>query len=273
MTFRPFLSVLRRALVLVAAGVLAMDAAAAGPRGQGMPVSVVFELFTSQGCSSCPPADALFHAMRKEPGILTLSLPVTIWDHLGWKDTLAKTTFSGRQKGYAYARGDRQIYTPQAVVNGVIHAVGSDRKALDDARQRSVMQTGVLAIAPVLKRKGELWSVHLPDSPLGRPAPPEAPQAGASERRHVHAGAVFVMIFEREQAVEIGRGENTGRTIRYGNIVRSIDKIGEYTGAAASFDLPAAARSDAAQGFAVIIQAGTDKHPGAIVGAVESPRD
>ena len=245
----------------------------AGPGEKHSPVSVVYELFTSQGCSSCPPADALFNILRRQPGVLALSFPVTIWDHLGWKDTLAQHAFSHRQKGYAYARGDRQIYTPQAVINGVMHSVGSDRKALDEARTRSVLETGVLAIMPKLRSLPDgNWSVMLPDSPLGRPAPFEAPQAAASERLHEHAGAVYLLTFERERSVEIRKGENTGRTIRYANAVRSITQIGDYNGAAQQIDLPALARSTAEESFAILVQAGTTKRPGAIIGAVEAPR-
>lgn len=262
----------RRSVIGAAALIALSGSAVAGPGGKGLPVSVVYELFSSQGCSSCPPADMLFSSLRKEQGVLALSLPVTIWDHLGWKDTLAKVVYSKRQKGYSHARGDRQIYTPQAVVNGVIHCVGSDQRALEDARTRSVLQPGVLAITPILRFKNERWLVQLPDSPLGRPAPAEAPQAGASERQHLHAGNVMLFTFEREHQVEIGKGENGGRTIRYGNIVNAITLIGEYTGASTSFELPVGTRADETVGFAVLVQSGTERRPGAIVGAVESPR-
>lgn len=263
----------RRSLLAGLAVVATGGESFAGKKEQSARITAVFELFTSQGCSSCPPADMLFNTLRKQPGVLALSLPVTIWDHLGWKDTLAQPAFSMRQKGYAYSRGDRQIYTPQAVVNGVMHCVGSDQKALDEARTRSVLQPGVLALMPTLKGgDGVPWSVHLPDSPLGRPAPMEAPQAGATERQHVHAGSIVIVTFDRERTVEINKGENNGRTIKYSNAVRSITRIGDYMGAAAQFDLPAFARVTADESFAVLVQAGTEKKPGAIIGAVEAPR-
>ena len=238
----------------------------------GLPVHAVYELFTSQGCSSCPPADMLFHTLRNEPGVLALSLPVTIWDHLGWKDTLAQTVFSGRQKGYAKARGDRQIYTPQVVINGVTHCVGSDRKAIEAARTGSNTHVGVQALTPILLEGDGRWAVRVPDSPLGRPAQPEPAQAGASLRRSVHAGSVVLVTYSREATVDIKRGENGGRTIRYGNIVRSISLVGEYTGADATFELPERLRADSAESFAVLVQGGSEKQPGPIIGAVEAPR-
>jgi hypothetical protein len=93
----------------------------------------VIELFTSQGCSSCPAADRLLGELSRDHTLVTLSLSVEYWDYLGWKDTLALPSHTKRQKGYAKSRGDRQLYTPQAVINGVAHAVGSDRTAIDRA--------------------------------------------------------------------------------------------------------------------------------------------
>src|ERR687884_289212 len=86
----------------------------------------VVELFTSQGCSSCPPADAMLGELARRPDVIALSLPVDYWDYLGWKDTLAQPAFSARQRAYAGARGDRQVYTPQVIVNGATPCVGSD---------------------------------------------------------------------------------------------------------------------------------------------------
>src|SRR6185312_7780363 len=86
----------------------------------------VVELFTSQGCSSCPPADQVIGDLSNDPSIIALSMPIDYWDYLGWKDTLADSRFSARQKAYSQMRGDRDIYTPQAVVNGATQVIGSD---------------------------------------------------------------------------------------------------------------------------------------------------
>src|ERR1700761_4768947 len=101
-------------------------AAAAEPRA-------VVELFTSQGCSSCPPADKVIGELAKDPSVIALSMPIDYWDYLGWKDTLADSGFSARQKAYSKARGDREVYPPQAIINGSAHVVGSDRDGIENA--------------------------------------------------------------------------------------------------------------------------------------------
>src|ERR1700758_3970273 len=93
----------------------------------------VVELFTSQGCSSCPPADKIIGELAKDPSVIALSLPIDYWDYLGWKDTLADSRFSARQKAYSRMRGDRDVYTPQAIVNGSVQAIGSDRTSIERA--------------------------------------------------------------------------------------------------------------------------------------------
>src|SRR5438034_10875486 len=93
----------------------------------------VIELFTSQGCSSCPPADRLVGELARDPSIVAMSLPIDYWDYLGWKDTLSNPRHTARQRGYARIRGDREVYTPQAVINGAAHALGSDKAAIDAA--------------------------------------------------------------------------------------------------------------------------------------------
>src|SRR3989440_1108156 len=93
----------------------------------------VVELFTSQGCSSCPPADRILGELAQDPSIIALSMPIDYWDYLGWKDTLADARFSARQRAYSRVRGDREVYTPQLVVNGAVHVVGSDRESIQIA--------------------------------------------------------------------------------------------------------------------------------------------
>src|SRR5271169_6656660 len=91
----------------------------------------LLELFTSQGCSSCPAADKLLGDLAADPSLIALSLPIDYWDYLGWKDTLASPGDSARQRAYAHVRGDRQVYTPQIVVNGAMHVLGSDQSAVE----------------------------------------------------------------------------------------------------------------------------------------------
>src|SRR6187455_3306901 len=97
----------------------------------------VIELFTSQGCSSCPAADKLLGELAADPSLVSISVPIEYWDYLGWKDTLADPRNSARQKGYAHVRGDGQVYTPQVVVNGSMHVLGSDKAAIEHAIKQS----------------------------------------------------------------------------------------------------------------------------------------
>src|SRR5437868_2138610 len=108
----------------IASAMLTAAVVTAEPRG-------VIELFTSQGCSSCPPADKLAGELARDPSLIVLSLPVDYWDYLGWKDTLALPGHTNRQRAYSKARGDREAYTPQVVVNGVMHVLGSYKTAIE----------------------------------------------------------------------------------------------------------------------------------------------
>src|SRR5947207_9771054 len=108
------------------------------PSKVGIEPKAVFELFTSQGCSSCPNADALLARLAARDDVIALSLPVDYWDYLGWKDTLASPKFAERQRAYAQARGDGAIYTPQAVVNGLVHVNGADEGSI----KRTMEKTG-----------------------------------------------------------------------------------------------------------------------------------
>src|SRR6201996_6803280 len=106
----------------------------------------VVELFTSQGCSSCPPADKVIGELAKDPSIIALSMPIDYWDYLGWKDTLADAKFTARQKAYSKARGDREVYQPQAVVNGETHVIGSDRESIETAIGATNKTDGVMSV-------------------------------------------------------------------------------------------------------------------------------
>ena len=125
------------ALAAASAGALVVGSASTANAGKASntaatPVTVI-ELFTSQGCSSCPTADALLESYADRPDVVALTLPVDYWDYLGWKDTLASPKFSARQRTYAKARGDGRVYTPQVVINGLQHAVGSSATDIDRA--------------------------------------------------------------------------------------------------------------------------------------------
>ena len=116
-------------------------------RAQAEPRAVI-ELFTSQGCSSCPAADKLLGELAADPSLVPISVPIDYWDYLGWKDTLADPRNTARQKAYAHVRGDGQIYTPQVVVNGSVHALGSDKSAIEQAIAKS-RKNGAMSLPPV----------------------------------------------------------------------------------------------------------------------------
>jgi hypothetical protein len=231
-------------LAILFAAATGSNAAAAQPRA-------VIELFTSQGCSSCPPADELFAKMANDPEVITLSLPVDYWDRLGWKDTFAKHAFTQRQSAYASVRGDGQVYTPQAVVNGKRHMVGSRRSGIDKA----VKETSASLRVPLsAKRKATEIIVT----------------AGAVSNNRAARGTIVLMPILHARQVAIGRGENANRKVLYTNIVRDIIPIGTWNGRAAEIKIPAA-QFENYDGVVVLLQAGTIAKPGAIIGAARTP--
>jgi hypothetical protein len=227
----------------------AMPAAAQTAGGETR-LRAVVELYTSQGCSSCPPADRLMAELAKDPGLIVLSLPVDYWDYLGWRDTLAHGSFTYRQRAYSAIRGDRQVYTPQAVINGAAHAVGSDRAQIEKAASATRGQGGVLSADIRISRGDGGMSVQCPSKAL---------EAGA--------GQLWAMPFVRERVVQIGRGENGGRSVTYVNIVRGLSRIGECRGEATSVAVPAASLTDDADGIVVLLQSGNEKKPGPVMAA------
>lgn len=221
-------------------------AALFGGNAQASPRAVI-ELFTSQGCSSCPPADRLFAKLARDPDVITLSLPVDYWDRLGWKDTFAKHAFTERQAAYASVRGDGQVYTPQAVVNGTVHAVGSQRSAIDAA----VAEAAASLVVPL--------SVE-------RAAGDIVVSVGAAESGGASQGTVVVLPFLYSRDVAIGRGENARHKVTYTNIVRDIEPIADWTGKPITRTLPLA-RYKAYDGVVVLLQAGSPGSPGVVLGA------
>jgi len=231
-------------------GLLLAAVMTAGLSGSaGAEPRTVVELFTSQGCSSCPAADKLLGELAKDPSIIALSLPVDYWDYLGWKDTLASPLHTAKQRAYSRARGDREIYTPQAVVNGVIPVVGSHKSEIDDA----ISQTRAKAMSlPVqLNASGDKLTVSVPDA-----------KDGAAK------GEVWIYGVTGAAPVAIGRGENAGRKITYYNVARKWVKLGDWTGKAASWTIPTdQIRSDGVDGAAAILQSGSADKPGLMLGA------
>jgi hypothetical protein len=235
---------------LVAVGCLFASPAWAGES----PRSVV-ELFTSQGCSSCPPADRLASELAREERVLVLTLPVDYWDYLGWKDTLASPAHSARQRAYAMARGDRKVFTPQIVVNGRESTVGGDRKAVEAAIARAEGAGGL--VLPV--------ALEIED---GRVEVEVAAPRGPLKERH---GEVWAFAIQKSRPVEIGKGENAGRHVVYANVVRHMTRLGAWEGAPAKFEIAAdEVMSQDSDGVAVLVQTGNGGQPGDVLGAARA---
>jgi hypothetical protein len=237
----------RRALL---PGLLAAVASVAiGAVQAGAEPRAVVELFTSQGCSSCPPADRLLGELARDPSIVAMSMPIDYWDYIGWKDTLAKPRHAARQRFYAKTRGDGDVFTPQVVVNGLVHAVGSDKAAIEQAIAESRRDGATLSL-PV--------KLSIADGKLNVDVLAATPEAASGE--------VWLCALGKAIPVTIGRGENSGRTVTYHNVVRRWVKLGDWTGAARTFSVPVA-DLQGADAAAVIVQAGTADHPGTMLGA------
>jgi hypothetical protein len=225
----------------------------AEPRESDASPKAVVELFTSQGCSSCPPADRLLTALARNPGMIAVSFPVDYWDYIGWKDTLATPGFTARQKAYASARGDGHVYTPQIVVDGRADVVGSDKDEVELAIDGNKGRDGALSVPLRLKDAAGILHIEI--------------GAGTGDLARTAAG-VFILRVAHTRTVTIERGENKGRSITYTNVVRAMRKIGDWHGEAASFEVTELKADD--EGYVVLLQQGTLDQPGTIFAAAKS---
>jgi hypothetical protein len=213
----------------------------------------VVELFTSQGCSSCPPADQIIGELAKDPSVIALSLPIDYWDYLGWKDTLADSRFSARQKAYSHMRGEREVYTPQVVVNGSAHVIGSDRAGIDSAIDDTKKADGVMSVPVSMTLAGKEINISVA-------APSKGPATGHGE--------VWICSISKSVPITIGRGENRGREITYHNVVRNVLKVGDWNGASGSWTVPLENISREGVDAAVVyVQDGNRDKPGPMLGA------
>jgi hypothetical protein len=174
---------------------------------------VVVELFTSQGCSSCPPADAFMAELVQDPGVIALALHVDYWDYIGWADSFADPAFTERQKTYARVIGSRTIYTPQMVVGGLDRVEGNDPEAVWALiRAHQMVDRGVTITA---RREGDRLVIELVAVPP------------------LTEGAEVVLVrYVPEEVVTIERGENAGHTVTYRNIVTDWQTVGAWPGTA-----------------------------------------
>lgn len=214
------------------------------------PVRAVIELFTSQGCSSCPPADALLKKYAQDPSIIALSFPVDYWDYLGWKDTFASPRNSDRQRSYAKARGDGAIYTPQAVVNGVAHANGSSKSEIEGAIDATSKAASLQKVPIRFWQESNTMNIAV---------------GAATTDQDVREATIWLGVVQTAGTVDIKKGENTGQSLVYTNVVRDITPIGLWKGQALKIQIPRGAVMLAeTQKSVVLIQEGRS---GPIVGA------
>lgn len=209
---------LRQAWLIPLFGIV-MAAAGTAKAGSDHPV---IELFTSQGCSSCPAADRLFKSYADRNDIVALSYNVDYWDYLGWKDTLARPEFSERQRAYASQRGDGSVYTPQVVVNGLAHAVGSRAEQVKRALAKThATLTGRHVAIEVEQPASDLLVINV----AATATPPEKP------------ATIWIASVRPEVTVKIRRGENRGKSITYHNVVRELSAVGMWSGSQTTLKL------------------------------------
>jgi hypothetical protein len=237
-------------LLLAGFSALPAGAHAGGPKA-------VLELFTSQGCSSCPPADKLLGSYANRGDVIALSFSVDIWDYLGWTDTLASHENTERQRDYARKFGDSQVYTPQMIVNGVTHVVGSHAGPIDKAIRDSEMAGGLPVPVSIALADG---AVNIEVGAAGGPWPMR--------------GTLWLVLFDKSRTVKIGKGENDGRTITYRNVVRKMQRLQMWKGKSISLSMPQAELYESGvDGCAVILQTEADGGaPGTILGAAMASR-
>jgi len=246
---RPFCRADRGLLRGAAAGLVGVFAVMASATSLQADPRAVVELFTSQGCSSCPPADKILGELAKDPSLVALSLPIDYWDYLGWKDTLADSRFSARQKAYSHMRGDREVYTPQVVVNGVTHVLGSNRTSIETAVASTQARQGIMNVPVRVTRDGGHLNVSV--------------AASASQR-----GEVWICAISKAVPITISRGENRGHQVVYHNVVRNVLKVGDWNGAAGNWTVPLEnIARDGIDAAAVYVQNGNREHPGPMLGA------
>jgi hypothetical protein len=228
MSKRPAVSAARRIPHSAAALIAFFLALGAGhPQAADASHPAVVELFQSQGCSSCPPANANLNALSGRADVLALSFSVTYWDSLGWKDTFAKGQFTDRQYQYAHAMHRDNVYTPQVVVNGAIAGVGAERGEIE-----ALMRQAERAGGPAIAISG--GSVEI----------------GAARGQ---AADVWLVRYDaRTIEVSVGRGENAGKTLPHRNIVREMVRLGGWSGQAERFAIP---DGDPGLSTAVLVQA------------------
>ncbi len=251
MTKRARLSLLGLALATAAAVSLylapGMPSATADPgTHNGHPV--VVELFTSQGCYSCPPADKYVGELKKQANVIALADHVDYWDYIGWKDPFASPTNTKRQRMYSKAMGLWSIYTPQMVLDGRMEGVGS--------------RTG--EIASKISRIGAMDETERISIPIALSASPDTLSVTIEDGTASKECDIWLVTFDDEETTAIPRGENAGKTLTEYNIVRGIWHLGDWNGRKVTADVSVKDLGDGAENAVVLLQ---EKGQGPIHGA------
>jgi hypothetical protein len=183
-----------------------------------MPAPIVVELFTSEGCSSCPPADKLLGELRERQYVLPLTFHVDYWDYIGWKDRYGDPSFTRRQYAYAEAQGTSMVYTPQMIVAGALDVVGNDEKAVNQALKTAYTRNSMYRIQVLREEDGKVVA-QFPEAPIGVPA------------------TIWLVTYQKSAESHVEAGENAGQKLMTYNVVRSLKKVGTWTGAATEVEL------------------------------------
>lgn len=241
-TYGPVMKVLR----LLAGAIAVLAAASVHPAqaGDGKSLTVV-ELFTSQGCSSCPPAEAFLGELSKRGDLLALEMHVDYWDYIGWKDPFASPALTDRQRSYNKRLGRGYVYTPQIVIDGVIEAVGSDKRAVERQIEAARAQPRPHVAIRVFTTGAGRLAIELFKGETGKLCD------------------VLLVGFDPEHMTKVLRGENGGKVLSNYNVVRDIQRIGFWSGEPVTIELP---RLDPGtkRGWAVIVQG---ERAGPVIGA------
>ncbi|MCR9255585.1 MAG: DUF1223 domain-containing protein [Alphaproteobacteria bacterium] len=208
---------------------------------------VVVELFTSQGCSSCPPADAFLGDLAQRRNVIALAWHVDYWNYLGWKDPFALTEATQRQRVYGRRLGLPYVYTPQMVIDGRFDERGFDRSGVQDRIGEQADAASRPPVSVSLIRTDRAITARLSSA---------LPREEAS---------VLLVVFDREHRTEVKRGENAGRTLIDFNIVRRVIDLGGFAGTGKDFEIPADSVGPD-QGLALLVQA---PDQGGVIGAAQ----
>jgi hypothetical protein len=230
----------RRSVLIgsAAAASVAIAGGASGPADARSPVEGpwLVELFTSQGCSSCPPADAYLGSLARRQDIVALSFHVDYWDYIGWKDPFATRATTERQRAYVRALQQRYVYTPQMVVEGIGHDTGRERAAIEKLLVQAQRRSSKRATPELSRNAAGALTVKLAAFALdGSPAD------------------VTLAIYDRRHSTPVASGENQGRMIENFNTVRRLEALSQWDGSAASWTIDSA-RLQPGLGAAVIVQ-------------------